>query len=95
MTIYNYKCLKCENVFNIEATLKEKEEGGEKFICPKCGSKEIKQNFSAVNFVKNIFASDNKGGCCGGGDVCDISCKPDENNSSGCGDKKGNSGCCG
>ncbi|OGJ49227.1 hypothetical protein A2229_03855 [Candidatus Peregrinibacteria bacterium RIFOXYA2_FULL_33_7] len=95
MTTYTYKCLKCGNVFDIEAILKEKEEGSEKLICPECGAKEIKQKFSAVNFMKNIFAGDKKGGCCSGGGVCDISCKPDKNNPGSCGDKKGGSGYCG
>lgn len=95
MATYNYKCSKCENIFDLAATLQEKEAGGEKFVCPKCGSKEIKQQYHAVNFIKNIFVSENKGGCCGGGDVCDISCKPDKNNPDGCGDQKGGSGCCG
>lgn len=63
MATYKYKCSGCGNVFDIEATIKEKEEGkNEKFICPKCQSKNIKQEFSAGNFIKNVFRN-NK--CCG------------------------------
>jgi putative FmdB family regulatory protein len=97
MATYNYKCSDCGNTFDVEATIQEKEEGAnEKFACPKCKSKNIKQEFSATNFIKNVFKSDGKaGGCCSGGNVCDISCKPDEEGKSDCGDKNSNSGCCG
>ena len=95
MPIYNYQCQNCGNIFDLEITLQEKEKGGEKFICPKCGSKEIKQNISTLDFIKNLAASYNSGGCCGGSNTCDISCKPDENNPEGCSDKKGDRGCCG
>jgi len=79
MTTYKYKCSDCGNVFDIEATIQEKEESkSEKFICPKCQSKNIKQEFSAGNFIKNVFKSGGKaGGCCSGGD------------------KNSNGGCCG
>lgn len=97
MTTYKYRCSDCVNAFSIEATIQEKEEGvSNKFVCPKCGSKNIKQEFSATNFIKNIFKSDGKSsGCCSGGDVCDISCKPDEIGKSDCGDQNGNNSCCG
>lgn len=85
MSKYCYKCDKCGCNFEITASIKEKEEGkGEKFICPKCGSNEIKQEFSAINFTKNIFGSGKKDGCCCGEDSC-------------CGGEKseeGGKGCC-
>lgn len=68
MSKYSYKCLDCGYVFDIQASIKEKEEGGgNKFVCPKCRSKIILQKFSSANFVKNIFSGDDKGGggCCG------------------------------
>jgi len=66
MPTYSYKCLGCGQVFDVRATLQEKEEGkGGKFTCPKCRSNNLKQEFSAANFVKNIFAED-KAGCCPG-----------------------------
>jgi len=57
----------CGCVFDAQATLKEKEKGGEnRFACPKCRSKRILQQFSAANFVKNVFSGGDKGGgCCG------------------------------
>ncbi|MCX6751397.1 MAG: hypothetical protein NT161_01360 [Candidatus Nomurabacteria bacterium] len=64
MNTYTYKCLDCKNVFGIMATIEEKEGGiSEKFICPKCHSKNTKQEFSAGNFIKNVFKSNDKGGC--------------------------------
>lgn len=70
MPIYNYQCLDCKENFEIRATLKEKEDKSEnKFKCPKCQSKNISQQFSGVNFIKNIFKGNDKGsgGCCSGG----------------------------
>lgn len=80
MATYKYKCSGCGNVFDIETTIQEKEEGkNEKFICPKCRSKNIKQEFSASNFIKNVFQGNKGGGsCCSGGNTCGASCKPDE-----------------
>lgn len=65
MPKYSYKCNDCENKFEVEASIKENEEGGEKFCCPKCQSQKTKQIFSLMSF----FSKDkNKGGgcCCGG-----------------------------
>lgn len=76
MATYTYKCADCGNIFDVHATIREKEEGkSSKFACPKCKSKNIKQKFSAANFIKNIFKSDKTGGCCPGGG---------KNNKSGC-----------
>lgn len=97
MGTYIYKCSDCDNVFKIEATIREKEEGkSKKFICPKCQSKNISQEFSAINFIKNAFKSANKsGGCCSGGNVCDINCELNKKEKEGCETKNNNSGCCG
>ncbi len=95
MNTYNYKCLDCKNIFDIQATIQEKEEDkSDKFVCQKCQSKNIKQQFSPANFVRNIFRSGNEsGGCCSSGDVCDIDCKPDNEEDNDSNTK--NSGCCG
>ncbi|MDP2860792.1 MAG: hypothetical protein Q8N98_03720 [bacterium] len=72
MNTYTYKCADCENLFNVKATLEEKESGlGERPACPKCQSKNIKEHFSSANFLKNIFAG-NQGCRCssGGGSRC-------------------------
>ncbi len=76
MATYTYKCADCGNVFDIEASIQEKEEGkSEKFVCPKCQSKNIKQDFSAGNFLKNVFSGrKDKGGCCSGGNDAGGSC---------------------
>ncbi len=98
MATYAYKCSACGNSFDIKATIKEKEEAkSEKFSCPKCQSRNIKQEFSAVNFMKNVFKTDNKAGGCGcglpaqaGGGECDSN---DEESAGGCcGGKSGS--CC-
>lgn len=72
MANYAYKCSACGNVFDLKATIKEKEAGqSEKFACLKCGSKDIKQEFSAVNFIKNIFKRENQTkNCCAGDNAC-------------------------
>jgi putative FmdB family regulatory protein len=66
MPKYSYKCQDCDNKFEVEASIKEKEEGGKKFNCPKCKSEKTKQIFS----LKSLFSNDkNSGGgcCCSGG----------------------------
>jgi len=101
MTTYSYKCSNCDNVFDIEATIQEKEESkGEKFVCPKCQSKNIKQKFSVINFIKNVFKSDGKSnGCCSDGNICDINYKPnnkkEDKEKNCCENKNSNGGCCG
>ena len=53
MPIYSYKCNKCNQEFEIKATLAEKEKTSpDKFKCPNCGSTEITQIMKACNFVK-------------------------------------------
>lgn len=83
MATYGYKCSACGQAFEIKATIKEKEEGkSEKFACPKCGSKNIKPEFSAVNFIKNVFTGELKAGAC----ACRPKKKSDERaDKSGCG----------
>jgi len=70
MAKYSYKCLDCGCVFEIQSSLKEKEEGGTKFVCPKCGSKKIAQKFSASNFLKNVFCGDDNNACGCGESAC-------------------------
>ncbi|MEJ5166399.1 MAG: zinc ribbon domain-containing protein [Thermoanaerobaculia bacterium] len=41
MPIYEYKCLKCEQEFEIFTFLKD-----EKPLCPNCGSEEVKKKVS-------------------------------------------------
>ncbi|HRY52448.1 MAG TPA: hypothetical protein P5089_01190 [Candidatus Portnoybacteria bacterium] len=79
------QCLACGRDFEAQATIQEKEE--EKIVCPGCGSKNIKQKFSAVNFVKNIFDNECDCGCSDKDGRCETGAdKKDENTKSG--------GCC-
>jgi len=74
MNTYNYKCLDCDSITEIKATIQEKEEGkSDKFACSKCKSKNIKQQIFVTSFVKNIFK--NKDGGCGDGGCCAGGCQ--------------------
>ncbi|MFC1615555.1 FmdB family zinc ribbon protein [Patescibacteria group bacterium] len=64
MPKYSLKCKDCENKFELTASIKEKEEGGSKFNCPKCKSQNTKHVFS----FKSFFTKDKDGGCCCSGD---------------------------
>lgn len=87
MTIYTYKCLDCDNIFKIEATIQENEENvGDKFICSKCQSENLKQEFSVGNFFRNVFNGDSGGSGC---------CETKKGSGSCCSDKKDKGGCCG
>ena len=68
MPKYSFKCKDCEKKFDVEATIKEREEGSEKFNCPKCKSKNTKQVFSLHSFFSKDKNED--GGCC-----CNGKCK--------------------
>jgi putative FmdB family regulatory protein len=63
--VYKYLCSDCKNKFEIEASLKEKEEKNpSKFACPKCKSANIKQKFSLGAFFKKDKGCDCGEGCC-------------------------------
>jgi putative FmdB family regulatory protein len=66
MPKYSYKCNKCESKFEVEASIKEKEEGSSKFNCPKCKSEDTKQVFSLMSFFSKDSGSKGGGCCCGG-----------------------------
>lgn len=84
-SIYRCLCLDCGADFNVSATIEEKETGGgDKFVCPKCKSKNIHQQFSAGNFIKNIFRHENKGGCGCGGGTCDSTSNSNDSQKNGC-----------
>lgn len=70
--VYNYKCRKCENIFDIDHSMKVKdavEELGAE--CPKCGSTDIFKylgnmktahiHFKGVGFATNDLALDKIG----------------------------------
>jgi putative FmdB family regulatory protein len=67
MPKYSYKCSKCENKFEVDASIKEKEEGSDKFNCPKCKCADTKQIFSLKSFFSKGSGNKGGGGCCCGG----------------------------
>ena len=84
MSTYTYKCLKCLNRYDMKASIYEKEnKKGKKFQCPKCHSENTRQQFSIINFVKNIFEDDNNNSCCSE-NSCDSTCKPKEKKNNCC-----------
>lgn len=68
MPTYKYNCQKCDNTFEVKASLEEKEKNDpKKFKCNNCGSSDLKQDFcgtniSATNHEKGHSGS--CGGCC-------------------------------
>lgn len=47
---YEYRCKECDTVFDVKATIEEKEEGLHP-ECPSCGSTETGQMFGAVGIL--------------------------------------------
>ncbi len=45
---YDYRCTKCEDIFEVKMSLSEKENGAA-VACPNCGSNETRQMISALN----------------------------------------------
>lgn len=67
MPKYSYKCMDCDHKFEVEASIKEKEDRSDKFNCPKCNSKNTKQQFSLKAFFSKDHSHNSSGGCgCGG-----------------------------
>ncbi|MDD4271292.1 MAG: zinc ribbon domain-containing protein [Patescibacteria group bacterium] len=99
MATYAYKCADCGNAFEIKAAIREKEEGkSEKFVCPKCRSKNIRPEFSAANFIKNIFKAYGKtDDCCCDKNIGSEDCRVNEtkNNNTSHSGKNDGCGCCG
>ena len=67
MPLYDYQCKRCQNVFEVRATFKEKEAGLEP-ECPECQSKKTHQLLTSGLFLRK---SDDGAdltwpGCCGG-----------------------------
>lgn len=81
MSQYRCQCSACGRVFDVQASLREREEGrSEKFACPQCRSEKVKPVFSPVNFIKNIFCGGRTESCCSGKDnCCDASDRDDPN----------------
>ena len=95
MASYTYKCLNCGERFDIKASIQEKEEAkSEKFVCPHCGSKNIKQKFSAANLLLNAVKGENRSGdCCSSDQDCGCNSQANQKEENCCGDDHGK-GCC-
>jgi len=71
MPLYDYQCKDCGEVFEVRATIKEKE-AGLVLACPKCSSSEARQmlTFASVLHGGRSFSLPTCGpnagsGCCG------------------------------
>lgn len=65
---YEYRCTKCEAVFDVVATIAEKAAGIEP-ECPKCGSKQTAQVFVPFGVLSGAPSS-GPGGSFGEGPMC-------------------------
>ena len=63
MPFYDYKCVKCANIFEIEKGMKEAPKA---LKCPKCGSKEAARVFSKIRVIKGEAALLDTEGTSGG-----------------------------
>ncbi|OGC06332.1 hypothetical protein A2230_03640 [candidate division WOR-1 bacterium RIFOXYA2_FULL_36_21] len=64
MPTYKFLCKSCNSKFEINASIKEKEEKDpKKFFCPKCKSTNIKQKFS---FATLLGLGNKESNCCSG-----------------------------
>ena len=68
MPLYDYQCQKCQTVFEVRATFKEKEQGL-KPKCPECQSKKTRQVLSS-----GLFVSHSNDGCSGCSGTCGPNC---------------------
>jgi putative FmdB family regulatory protein len=65
MPLYDYQCNKCQTVFEVRATFKEKEAGLEP-ECPECHSKKTHQLLTSGLFLrKSDDGADLRGPGCG------------------------------
>jgi putative FmdB family regulatory protein len=51
MPFYEFECKDCSEVFEVRATIKEKEAGLE-LVCPKCDSHEVRQMLTAASMLR-------------------------------------------
>lgn len=69
--IYEYRCQKCSTLFDVRATLAEKESGLHP-RCPHCGSDQVVRRFTALSVLRGgrngrtAVGPGTEGGCCQG-----------------------------
>jgi len=63
MPFYSYICQRCNSVFEAFASF-EKKERGWKPVCPNCGSRDVRQEFTAAVRVGKSSVPPRQGGCC-------------------------------
>jgi len=51
MPAYDYKCLKCNEIFTIYISWTQKEKEEESLKCPKCGKTEVQRIYSPFTAV--------------------------------------------
>lgn len=71
MPLYDYQCKDCGVVFEVRATIKERE-AGLVLACPKCGSREARQRLTFASMLHTGTLSsmpacgpNARSGCCG------------------------------
>ena len=51
MPLYDYQCKDCDAVFEVRATIKERE-AGLALECPKCGSRDARQRLTFASLLR-------------------------------------------
>lgn len=69
MPIYEYSCRDCGLVFEMFASMSQKQSGLNP-QCPQCGSMETQQAFRSLTFVRGGNGSDPRPPSCGPGCGC-------------------------
>jgi len=64
MPYYDYRCAECGEVFEVRASIKEKEEGL-KLECPQCHALEVRQVISAGLVIHSTGGETASLSCCG------------------------------
>jgi putative FmdB family regulatory protein len=67
--IYEYRCEMCGESIEITASIAEKEKGLET-VCPKCGSKKMKQVLGGFSIGRKPDGGGGSGSGCGPGCSC-------------------------
>jgi putative FmdB family regulatory protein len=69
MPFYDLRCSKCDEEFNISASISEKSE--KRILCPKCGSRDLKTVYKgAPAYIKNTKTPE-----CPNRHICGAECR--------------------